>query len=118
MSLISEKIIEDISVWAKDNENKNIFPYISEDEKTYYVDKDSEETYMMEYSIRTLEELRKALATYGGLSEETWMLKKMTLEICRLRPRNKEVSKDKESSLNEMRVKNEEETLPEFIYVF
>lgn len=119
MSLINEADIEEFSIWAAENEDKNVFPSICKEEKSYYIDRHSEETYMMEYSFRTLAELKKALEQYGGLKEDEEMLKMMTIGICKNRFKcNMEIHKFEDNRQKQREVGNGEKTLPDYIYVF
>lgn len=116
MNLIDEKIIEKFYVWAKDNENKNIFHQISSEEHSYYINRISEDTYIMEYSIRTLGELKHMLALYAGLTETDWMLEQLTIEICQNKFHGEE--KETKNNLRETVNENKGDIIPEFIYVF
>lgn len=119
MSSISETDIEIFSEWATKNEDKNIFPYICKEEKSYYLDRNSEETYMMDYSFQTLAELKKALKQYSGLEDDEEMLKMMTIEICKYRFKcNMEIHKFEDNRQEQRKIKNGEKTLPDYIYVF
>lgn len=119
MSLINENVMKKFSEWAEENEDKSVFPVISEGEETYYIDRDSEETYMMEYSFRTLAELKKALEEYSGLSANPQMLKMMTIEVCRDRYRSElNIYKEEDNSQERKAAQDSEKTLPEFVYVF
>ena len=111
--------------------NRSIFPKISEGEVSYYIDRDSEETYIMEYSFKTIDELKGLLERYSGLSEESQMLKKMAVEVCQNRFRgnvetnsrseNIKVKTDAGKEMKKLGIKKEtdgDKILPEFIYVF
>ena len=118
MNLINEKAIEEFVVWAKQNEDKNIFPQISQEE-SYYTDRTSEETYMMEYSFRTMEELKCALEKYSGLKDDPQILKAMTIEICKNRFRcNLNTQEQKDNRYEKVEVNNSEKTLPDYVYAF
>ena len=82
MSLIDEKVLEDFSIWAEEKENKHIFPATSQKETTYFIERESEETYMMEYSFKTLKELQSGLEKYGGLSSDLQTLRMLVVGIC------------------------------------
>jgi hypothetical protein len=116
MSLINEDIIEELSIWAKKNEDKNVFPQILEKEDSYYMNRESEETYIMEYSFNTLQELKNSLIKYSGLSEYADILKIMTVAICQEKFRGmNEIPYNIELEEKEDDKKSE---LPEFVYVF
>lgn len=117
MSLINEAVMEKFSVWAAENEDKDIFPSISHAEESYYIDRRSDETYMIEYSFQTLAELKKALEQYSGLSDNEQILKMMTIEICQNMFRSESVNHEAEETEEPKRSKDNK-TLPEFIYVF
>ncbi len=119
MSLINEKVMQEFAVWAETNEDKNIFPAIAGEEESYYIKRDSEETYMIEYSFRTLAELKKALEEHSGLSTDPEMLKMLTIEICQDRYKSElNIHKEDDKSKERKRVQDSEKTLPEFVYVF
>lgn len=119
MSLINEKVIEEFSTWAEENENRHIFPEISNAEDSYYINRDTEETYMMEYSFKTLPELKSALEQYSGLSSDPQMLKKLTVEICQDRFRSKlDTNGNKDNISPNTKVSEGKQTLPEYVYVF
>jgi hypothetical protein len=113
MNLIDESIIDELSKWATENEDKNVFPQISCKESSYYVDRESEETYMMEYSINTLQDLKTNLKHYSDLSDETEILKLITVGVCKECIKNDEIIKNTELLDDE-----KQSDLPEFIYVF
>lgn len=111
MSLIDE-------TWAKENEDKNIFPEISDEVDSYYKKRNSETTYMMEYSFKTVAELEKALVEYNGLSSDAQILKMLAIEICENRyvvRREKCGEEDLGKVLDEGAQGTE---LPEFVYIF
>lgn len=121
MSSINDKIIEEFSTWAGQNENKKIFPQISKDKESYYIDRVSEETYMMEYSFNTMPELRSALETYSGLADDSQMLRMLTINIYQNNFLNNN-EEHKKKNIDEIR---EEENkvkgqydIPDYIYVF
>lgn len=115
MSLINDDIIKSLSAWAEKNEDKRSFLHIEQDEKTYYKDRASDETYIMEYSIKTIADVRLALEKYGGLSEAPQMLENMAIGLCQNRYRqNRSVSESVERNKNE----DVNKILPDFIYSF
>lgn len=117
MSLINEKVIEEFAEWAKENEDRKIFPEISENENSYYIDRKSEDTYMTEYSFKTVAELKKELEKYSGLPADSQILKKLTVEICQNRFRSK-LEMNVDNKMQSEKVNDGKKTLPEFIYVF
>lgn len=118
MSLIDKKVIEEFSTWAEKNGDKHIFPEICKEEGSYYIDRNSEETYMMDYSFETVVELKELLMKYGGLAEESQMLNNLTVEIYKNRYiRSSVINVDDVGNRKEVSI-DEEKKLPEFIYVF
>lgn len=119
MNLIKEEFLSRFSEWAAENENTSVYPKINPQKESYYIDRNSDETYMMEYSINTLHDLREALYKYSGLSEESEMLKMITTEMCRNRYgaiTGEAVNSDDDFQNQSFQDNNE--TLPEYIYVF
>lgn len=115
MSLINEDIIKNLCAWAEKNENKEIFSQIEHNEKTYYKARASEETYIMEYSVKTIGDVKLALEKYAGLSEDPYMLEKMAIGLCQNRYRqdwsvSESVERDENEDMNK--------TLPDSIYSF
>lgn len=111
--------MDDIAVWAEAHENKNIFPEISDKEKSYYVDRDAEDTYIMEYSFSNLFNIKEALKAYSGLTSEPFLLKKMAVEIGKNCCINREDADNEKNIIRYMR--NEQPAqgiLPEFRYEF
>lgn len=118
MSLIDEKTKEEFCTWAAKNEDKHIFPVISEEEDSYYVDRDSERTYMMDYSFKTVAELKEALEEHGSLLSDSRILRMLVIEICRNRYDGR-VEKHKKSDTDELQKEENRTTeLPEFVYIF
>ena len=115
MSLINDDLIKSLCVWAEKNENKMSFSQIEKNEETYYKDRVSEENYIMEYSIRTIGDVKLALEKYGGLSEEPDMLEKLVIGLCQNRYRQ-----NRNGFANMGRNKNEDtdKNLSESIYSF
>lgn len=98
MSLIDERTIDDFRVWAKDNKDRSVFPEIYKAEKSYYMNRNLEETYLMEYSFHNMAELKEALAAYGGLLTDSWMLVKLVVEVCKnISCPKAEITEDKNS---------------------
>ncbi len=116
MNLTDERLMEEISVWAEKNEDKNIFSGISKDETSYYVDRDSEDTYMMEYAVKTMAELRTALEEYSGLSGQLDILQKIVYAICQ--DRYRDTIEMTEPNNEQTQQSDDQMKLPEFIYVF
>lgn len=119
MSLIDEKMMQILLEWAKENEDRNIFPMISGEDDSYYIDRNSEETYMMEYSFETMAELKKVLEEYSGLSESPELLKMITIETCKNRAGKSMKAYGRRDDGREKKSEQDDKaTLPEFIYVF
>lgn len=115
MSLISEDIMAELSAWAKKNEDKSIFPVISKAESSYYIDRKSDETYMMEYSFETMPELKTLIEAYSGLTDDPQMLRRLVVEIMQNRFEDKlEMPVLADSN----RDKNVNKVLPDFVYRF
>lgn len=109
MSLINEKTIDDFGTWAKENADKSVFPKIYETEKSYYTNRNPKETYMMEYSFRNMAELKKALEVYSGLSADSQIFEKLTVEVCKNRSSNAaEIKTEKDSLLHKEALSAEE----------
>lgn len=113
MSLISENIIEEFSAWAEKNEDKGIFPVISK-EDSYYIDRKSEETYMMEYSFETMAELKNLVEEYNGLTDDPQMLRKLVVEIMQNRFKSQLETHEFTDSKKTENVNN---ALPDFVYI-
>ncbi len=131
MSLINGEAAGELWEWARENEDRSIFPQISKGEASYYMNRNSEETYIMEYSFKTIAELKALLERHSGLSEEPQMLKKMAVEVCQNRFRGSmdtgadsshagtKTEAHKEMKKPEIKKEpDDEKVLPEFIYVF
>lgn len=119
MSLINDKIIKELSKWAEINANNHIFPKASYTDASYYLSRDSEETYMMEYSFKTEEEIKNALERYCGLESEPQLLKELTIAICQNRYKARLGEDLIETDANqETKSEDSEAKLPEYIYVF
>lgn len=119
MSLISEKIIDDFALWAEEHENKEIFPAISQEESSYYIERNIERTYIMEYNFQDMSAIRKALEDYSGLASEAYILKKLTIELCQSRYVSRlsvKCSRDDSCLIEEN--KKKQDMLPEFRYEF
>ena len=109
MSLISEKTIDDFGRWAKKNADKSVFPQIHEAEKSYYMNRNPEEAYLMEYSFANMVELKKALEVYSGLAADSQILEKLTVEVCKNRSNHEAVMKpDKDSLLQKEKLSAKE----------
>lgn len=79
MNLIEKKVRGEFATWAQENENKDIFPKISQEESSYYIDRSGDETYLMEYSVPNIAQLKADLERYSGLSEDTELSKNWQL---------------------------------------
>lgn len=115
MSLTSEKVKEAFLVWAQENEDKRIFPEICQKDQSYYINRNSEETYMIEYSFKTIAELKKLLECYSRLAEDSEMLKSLTIAICQERYRS-ELDKNIKSLGKNNELYNGDKVLPEYVY--
>ena len=116
MSLISEEVIDDFLLWAEEHEDKGIFPTISGMETSYYIDRDTEKTYIMEYWFENMMSILRALEEYAGLKSESYILKRMTIELCQ----NRYVSKEY-GGIDRQFIERGQEMqgmLPEFRYEF
>lgn len=119
MNSINEKAIEDLLVWAKEREDRHVFPEISKEETSYYINRESEETYIMEYSFKALAELRYGLEKNSGLATEPELLKKLTIEICQNRYLPKlRVNANQENFSGDSERNDERQDLPEYVYAF
>lgn len=119
MSLIDKKSYESLIEWAKENEDRYIFPMISDEEDSYYIDRNSEETYMMEYSFETMGGLKEALEEYSGLSEFPEILRIITSEACKNRfDKGRAVYQAGSERQVLEKAQDDKTALPEFIYVF
>lgn len=116
MSLINEDIKKKISNWAEENADQNVFPKISQEKDSYYINRGSEKTYMMEYSFKTIEELKILLDKFSGLSNEQEMLRILTLGIMQNRFEQKEETDC--NDFKDIELDNAEKSLPDFVYAF
>lgn len=121
MNSINGNIIEYLHLWAKENEDKKVFPQTSDEETSYYITRNSEQSYIQEYAFENMQELAGNLKKYSGLSEKSQLLKEMTVAICENRYKGYfESYEDKrEGKYGEETVRaDEEKELPDFIYIF
>jgi len=81
MNLINEKVLEPIKNWSNENKDKEVFPVISERENSYYTERKSDETYLMEYDFRNIKELRDILQEYMDGTEEKTILGRMAMLV-------------------------------------
>ena len=117
MSLIDEETKKRFCQWAEQNEERHIFPEILQGE-SYYIPREDEKTYMMEYSFETVAELGTAMEEYSGLSSGSQILKMLVVEICQKQSKGK-AEKNKEKFTNEnSKAEYQKTELPEFVYVF
>ena len=118
MNLIEKKVRGEFATWAQENENKDIFPKISQEESSYYIDRSGDETYLMEYSVPNIAQLKADLERYSGLSEDTELSKKLAIAICQYRFCGEERKQHGDESVfpKPMAV-DADKTLPEYIYV-
>lgn len=118
MNLINDQFVNDFSEWAEENEDKSAFPSISERTDSYYISRNSEETYMMEYSFETVAAFKTALERYSRSSMDTWLVNKMIVAMYQNRftsGQNKNIPDEQKEKLSPVDGKSE---LPEYIYVF
>lgn len=99
MNLISEKTIENFEAWAKENEDKSIFSKIHKEGDSYYTNRNPGETYLTEYSFGNMAELKQSMEVYSGLSADSQMLEKLTVEVCKNRNSYEAVIKADRDSL-------------------
>lgn len=120
MNLIDEKILEKLSLWAEKNADKNVFREVLNDDVSYFINRDSEETYMIEYSPETEIEVKEYLDKYTGQSLEQEILKDLTIAICQNKYRATKLDDYVNSIKNNQSTKDSDDKkmLPEFIYVF
>lgn len=110
------KPIEEFAEWAEKNEDKNVFPEISENVSSYYIDRVSEKTYMMPYSFQNIAELKKLLKQYGGLESDSELLQMIVINICQNRYRGSLETGMHQNEKSENQ--DGEKRLPEYVYTF
>lgn len=118
MNLISGQFVNDFSEWAAENEDKSAFPSISEGTDSYYISRNSEETYMMEYSFENVSAFKTALEKYSRSSMDPRLVNKMIVAMYQNRftgDQNINTPNEQEAKRNPVDGKGE---LPEYIYVF
>lgn len=119
MSLIREKVTDDFLAWAGTHADKDIFPAISAEENSYYMDRDTDQTYIMEYSFQDMFALREALEEYSDLKSDPCMLKRMTIELFQNRYVSPDdMNRDVGSQSSTGKKQEEQKSLPEFRYEF
>lgn len=127
MSLISEKSIEEIAMWARANENTSIFPEIQKESDSYYTDRRQDETYLMEYSFQNMLQLKHSLESYSGLDADSQLLKRLIVEVSNNRSSGKKEKDteegERQKNMDMVKKKAEkahdsQKTLPEYVYVF
>ncbi|MCM1233055.1 MAG: hypothetical protein NC489_23270 [Ruminococcus flavefaciens] len=121
MNLINGNIREYLSLWAKENEDANVFPKISDEVTSYYITRNSKQSYIKEYAFENMQELASELERYSGLPEKSQLLKKMTVAICENRYKSyfEGYGNEGERKYDEGIVRGDEEKeLPDFIYIF
>lgn len=116
MNLTDKSFINEIAAWAETNTDKEVFPEICEDIPSYYRNRESEDTYMMEYSVETMEELKELLEKHGGLSEDPLILQMIVHATCQNRYRKGLEISEIKSGQN--LTNTDKVQLPDFIYVF
>lgn len=116
MNLTKGEIIRDYVIWAERNEDKTIYSDISKEEESYYIDRESSETYMMEYSFKTMMELKHLLEEFSGLSDPS-IVRKLTIDICQNRYLSEAGINDNIHCGQECSEKDSAvATLPEYVY--
>lgn len=115
MSLINDKNMNVLVKWASENGDKNIYPCMSKEKDSYYICRDSEENYIMEYAVESILELRKYMEKYSGIAEDSQILKFLIIKICQDRYRSKQ-SLFEETGVEKNRSGKEKSVLPEFRY--
>ena len=85
MSLVSENVVEELFIWARQNEDKHVFPEVNRETASYYIERTLEETYLREYTVDTLLDLKAFLEAYSGLPADSPILKQLLFEISRQR---------------------------------
>lgn len=118
MNLIEKEAAKAFSVWAGKNEDKHIFPAINKEQTSYYINRESEGTYIMDYSFDSVAELRDLIANYCGLSEEPQILNQLAVEIYKNRFRGNLASNVGNVKNETKEIQSEQVELPEFVYVF
>ncbi len=119
MSLIREKVIDDFWSWAGTHADKDIFPEISAEENSYYIDRNTDQTYIMEYSFQDMFALREALEEYSDLKSDPYMLKRMTIELFQNRYVSlDDMNRDVDSQVSIGKKQADQKSLPEFRYEF
>lgn len=119
MCLTNDNLAMELSNWATKHEDKHIFTGISNECNSYYVNRNSEETYLMEYSIKTAVDLKGLLERFSGLEFDAQMINQLVSGICQNKFNGKqEINRYPLDEFESKKSQNSEETLPEFIYVF
>lgn len=116
MSWTNEEVIKELSIWAEANEDKHVFPDISESEVSYYIDRDEEDNYLMEFSYKNILELRELFYKFGGLSVDPQIIEKLLIGI--FQNRCEEVKFNESDMPVKKLAKETGSLLPDFIYVF
>lgn len=116
---LTRSAIEKILLWAAVNEEKDSFSTVFQEMDSYYIDRQSDETYIMEYSIKTIAELKNALIKYSGMSPNSEILKIITTQICQDRYRREWTltTNDKTDRIEKEAIDGKQQ-LPDYIYVF
>lgn len=98
---------------------KYAFSECSEEISSYYVSRNLEETYMMEYSFENVETLKNALETYGGMQGEAHVSDELIVEVCQNKYKNQlRIDAKEDHYQQEKDMHDNERILPEHIYVF
>ncbi|MBD5448784.1 MAG: hypothetical protein HDR28_01220 [Lachnospiraceae bacterium] len=125
MSLISENVVEELFIWARQNEDAYVFPEVNRETASYYIERTSEETYLREYAVDTLLDLKASLEVYSGLPADSPILKHLLFEISRQRRKQPQRQDNKSNEIksdvsnsDEDEVQDDKKRLPEHRYVF
>lgn len=117
MNPIDNDNLQKLVIWAEQNEDKDTFLKVSQEASSYFMVRETEENYIMEYSFKTLEELKRGLEEYSGLFDDQQLLREMTVQICQNRFKS-HLSMTVENEHIGSNQKTTEKTLPDFVYVF
>lgn len=118
MNLINKRLAGELFMWAEKNADRDVFAQINE-EVSYYINRESEDTYIMEYSLNTAAEVKKELETYSGISSDAELAAMLTVGICQSKLYSKENRKlESTDMVNAVKEAENRSEIPEYIYVF
>lgn len=100
--------------WGKANGASYHFPQIDKAEKSYYIRRETEDSYIREYGFETLPELVKELDTMWGNEEAMQSIKKV-VGVAAIKNKPVEVI---QKSIEKDKKDEREDRLPAFIYNF